>query len=127
MRMRAINAPDGAAAIGGYAQAIEVTSPARLLSISGQIPETADGTVPEGFEDQARLAWANIIRQLNAAGMTLDNLVRHTTWLADRRYRESNSRIRQEVLGHRAPALTVVVAEIYDPAWLLEIEAIAAA
>ena len=127
MRIRPINAPDGPPAIGGYAQAIEVESPSRLLFISGQIPETADGTVPEDFESQARLAWANVIRQLAAAGMTLDNLVRHTTYLADRRYRDPNSRVRQEILGDRTPALTVIIADIYDSAWLLEIEAIAAA
>lgn len=33
--------------------------------------------------------------------------------------------VRQEVLGDRAPALTVVIATIYDEDWLLEIEAIA--
>jgi hypothetical protein len=32
-----------------------------------------------------------------------------------------------EALGGHEPALTVVIAGIYDPAWLLEIEAIAAA
>jgi 2-iminobutanoate/2-iminopropanoate deaminase len=31
------------------------------------------------------------------------------------------------VLGERAPALTVIITGIYDEAWLLEIEAIAAA
>ena len=43
--------------------------------VSGQIPVTADGSVPESFEDQARLCWANVIAQMRAAGMTLDNLV----------------------------------------------------
>jgi hypothetical protein len=31
------------------------------------------------------------------------------------------------VLGDRSPALTIVIAGIYDEAWLLEIEAVAAA
>jgi 2-iminobutanoate/2-iminopropanoate deaminase len=59
--------------------------------------------------------------------MSLDNLVKVTTYLSDRRYGRENSEIRQEVLGGRAPALTVVIAGIYDEAWLLEIEALAVA
>jgi hypothetical protein len=31
------------------------------------------------------------------------------------------------VLGGHSPALTVIIADIFDSAWLLEIEAIAAA
>jgi hypothetical protein len=50
-----------------------------------------------------------------------------TTFLSDRRWREDNRRIRIEVLGERAPALTVIITGIYDESWLLEIEAIAAA
>jgi 2-iminobutanoate/2-iminopropanoate deaminase len=35
--------------------------------------------------------------------------------------------VRNEVLGGRATALTVVIAGIFDAAWLVEIEATAAA
>jgi len=122
-----VNAADGPDASGGYAQAIEVAGAKRFLFISGQIPVDADGAVPETFEEQARLAWKNIERQLAAAGMTLENVVKHTTFLSDRKYREANSRVRREVLGDLTPALTVVIADIFDDAWLLEIEAIAAA
>ena len=127
MRMRAITAADGPAAVGGYAQAVEVSGASRLLFISGQIPETARNAVPAGFEAQARLVWGNVIRQLAAAGMTLDNLVKVTAFLASRDDRDANSRIRQEILGDRQPALSVIITGIYDPAWRLEIEAIAAA
>ena len=127
MRMRAINAEGAPQTSGGYAQAVEVAGASRLLFISGQIPEMAAGETPASFEEQARLAWANIIHQLDAAGMSLDNLVKHTTYLADRKHRAENSRIRREILGDRTPALTVIIAGIFDEAWLLEIEAIAAA
>lgn len=98
-----------------------------MLYVSGQIPVDADGTVPKEFETQARLAWKNVERQLMAAGMGLENIIKHTTFLASRRYREANSKVRQEVLGDLAPALTVIIADIYDEAWFLEIEAIAIA
>lgn len=127
MRIKAINALSGPQPAGGYSQAVDVAGATRLVFISGQIPETAQGDTPAGFEAQARLAWANVIAQLEAAGMTLDNLVKHTTYLSDRKYREANSSIRREILGDRAPALTVIIADIFDEAWLLEIEAVAAA
>ena len=104
-----------------------ITDHRRLLFISGQIPQDAHGAVPAGFDEQARLAWANLVHQLHAAGMTPNNLLKHTTYLSDRRYRDANSAVRREVLGDHAPALTVIIADIYDEAWLLEIEAVAAA
>jgi enamine deaminase RidA (YjgF/YER057c/UK114 family) len=48
-------------------------------------------------------------------------------FLSDRRYRAENARVRNELLGERKPALTVIICGIYDEAWLLEIEAVAAA
>jgi enamine deaminase RidA (YjgF/YER057c/UK114 family) len=59
--------------------------------------------------------------------MSLDNLVMHRTYLADRSYGLVNRKVRNEVLGGRETALTVVVAGIFDEAWLVEIEAVAAA
>lgn len=111
----------------GYAQAHLVTGAQRLLFISGQIPAGEDGQVPPDFKDQARLVWRNIERQLAAAGMTFADLVKFTVFLSDRRWRQANYEVRQEVLGDIAPAMTIIIAGIYDEAWLLEIEAIAAA
>ena len=110
-----------------YAGACEVAAGSRLLFVSGQVPERADGSVPQDFTAQCRLTWANIERQLQDAGMSLDNLVKVTTFLSDRRYRTDNSLVRREVLQDRTPAVTIIIAEIYDEAWLLEIEVIAAA
>lgn len=109
-----------------YAQAYAVQNYKDLVFISGQIPETKDGVVPETFDDQCRLTWKNIEAQLTDAGMTLTNLVKVTVFLSDRKYREANARIRQEILGVVSPALTIIVTGIYDEKWLLEIEAIAA-
>lgn len=111
---------------GGYSQALE-TRGGRLLHISGQIPQRADGTVPADFAGQCRAAWDNIGALLAAAGMSYANLVKVTTYLTSRDLAAVNSHIRQQVLGDARPALTVVIAQTLDPAWLLEIEAVAAA
>jgi len=124
--VRAVNAPDAPSPAGGYAQAVEVRTPRRVLYLSGQIPVTASGETPRDFDAQCRLVWANLEAQLRAAGMSLDNLVKVTTYLSHRRDAAANSRIRREALGARTPALTVIITGIYDETWLLEIEAIAA-
>jgi enamine deaminase RidA (YjgF/YER057c/UK114 family) len=123
---RAINAAEAPAAAGGYAQAVEVTGIRRILHVSGQIPVERDGGVPPDFASQCRLVWRHVEAQLRAADMSLDDLVKVTTYLSSRRHAEENSAIRREVLGTRTPALTVIIADIYDEAWLLEIEAVAA-
>jgi 2-iminobutanoate/2-iminopropanoate deaminase len=110
-----------------YCQAHEVSGFSRLLFVSGQVPEDAAGDVPPDFRSQCRLAWANVKVQLEAAGMSLDDLVKVTIFLSDRRWRGDNAEVRHEVLGPRTPALTIIITGIYDEAWLLEIEAVAAA
>jgi 2-iminobutanoate/2-iminopropanoate deaminase len=110
-----------------YAQGALVTAASRTLFVSGQVPEDADGTVPDDFDAQCRLAWRNVLAVLEQAGMGVRNLVKVTVFLSDRRYREANARIRHEVLGGHSPALTIIITGIYDQAWLLEIEAVAMA
>ncbi|MGH6922702.1 MAG: RidA family protein [Propylenella sp.] len=127
MKRRDINAKDAPQPLGGYLQAVELTEAKRILLISGQIPVMADGSVPANFEEQARLAWANLIAQLRAADMTLDNLVKVTIFLSDRKYIPEYRKIRTEVLGGRQIALTTIITGIFDEEWLLEIEGVAAA
>ena len=126
MNIIAINAESAPAASGGYSQALEVQGAKRLLFISGQIPETQAGSVPEGFPAQAKLVWKNVVAQLHAAGMSVSNLVKVTTFLSSREFAIANREARYEALGKHAPALTVVIVGIFDEQWLLEIEAIAA-
>jgi len=110
-----------------FAQACEVSGHERILFISGQVPADQDGAVPEDYPSQYRLAWANVERQLKAAGMSFDNLVKATIFLSDRALIAQSAGLRHSVLGLRCPAITIVLTGIYDEAWLLEIEAIAAA
>jgi enamine deaminase RidA (YjgF/YER057c/UK114 family) len=126
MLVEPIEAPDAPPAEGGYAQALRVAGAGELLFVSGQVPVDSAGDVPAAFGDQCRLVWRNVEAQLRAAGMGLGDIVKVTTFLSRRAYAEENSAIRRELLAGHAPALTVVIADIFDPAWLLEIEVIAA-
>ncbi len=126
MLLEPINAADAPAPGGGYAQAVRVSGAGELLFVSGQVPVRIDNQVPAAFGDQCRLVWANVEAQLRAAGMRLADIVKVTTFLSDRAYAEENSAIRRELLAGLSPALTVIITGIYDPAWLLEIEVVAA-
>ncbi len=112
---------------GAYPQAVEVTNPTRWLYLSGQVPVAPDGSLAADFTGQCEQVWDNIETQLTAADMTLDNLVKVTTFLSDRAYALENREVRVRRLAGRQPALTVIVTGIFDQAWLVEIEAVAAA
>jgi 2-iminobutanoate/2-iminopropanoate deaminase len=127
MKTTLVNSEFAPRAAGGYSQALEIQGASKLLFISGQIPEAMDGSVPDGFAAQAELAWGNVLSQLRAADMNVTNLVKITTFLSSREYAIPNREARQKALGAHAPALTVIIAGIFDEKWLLEIEAIAAA
>ena len=127
MKLTSINSPSAPQSAGGYAQAVDISGVQRLLFVSGQIPETVTGNVPAEFSAQARLVWQNVIAQLEAAGMSIGNLVKVTVFLSSREFAAANREVRQEALQGHAPALTVIIAGIFDERWLLEIEAIAAA
>jgi 2-iminobutanoate/2-iminopropanoate deaminase len=125
VKRTSINAVDAPQSSGGYSQAVLVKDAKRTLYISGQIPMDRAGKVPEAFTEQARLTWANVMAQLEAAEMDTSNIVKVTTYLSDRQYADENGAERRSVLGDHAPALTVIICGIYDQAWLLEIEVVA--
>jgi 2-iminobutanoate/2-iminopropanoate deaminase len=126
MKRALINAKNAPDPRGGDTQAVKIEDFKALLFISGQIPVSDDDKVPESFEDQARLVWRNIDAQLKAAGMSKTDLVKVTTYLSDRHHATANREIRSEYLGSIAPAMSVVIASIFDGKWMLEVEAIAA-
>ena len=125
MTVRRINAKDGAGVFGAYVQALEVRDTTRRVYVSGQAPVRLDGTLPDTFKEQAEAVWNNILAQLRAADMDAKNIVKATTFLVDRKYRDENRDVRMEMLGGHTFALTVVLAGMFEDGWLLEIDAIA--
>jgi 2-iminobutanoate/2-iminopropanoate deaminase len=127
MKITPVNSMTGPAAVGGYSQAALVEGANKLLFVSGQIPESVNGAVPDNFESQCRLVWSNLVAQLKTAEMAITNLTKVTIFLSSRQYADINSKVRQEILGEHKPALTIIIAGIFNEKWLLEIEAVAAA
>jgi 2-iminobutanoate/2-iminopropanoate deaminase len=79
---QAVSTPSAPAAIGPYSQAIKAGA---LLFVSGQIPiDPATGhMVTADVGAQTHRVFQNITAILEAAGATLDDVVRTTVYLAD--------------------------------------------
>ena len=110
-----------------YAESLEVRGASRTLFISGQIPTDESGVVPAEFGQQCRNAWRRILNLLEQNDMEPRNLVKITTYLRDRADKDDSRRIRNEVLGDLRPSLTVIIVDLYEADWLVEIEAVAMA
>lgn len=79
--MKLIDTKNAPGAIGPYSQGFVVGS---LVITSGQIPvNPADGTVPEGIAAQAEQSCKNVAAILEAAGTSMDKVVKTTCFLAD--------------------------------------------
>jgi len=125
MHTRELNSNLAPQPASSYSQAVEVTGATRILHVSGQIGTEIDGTAPPSMTEQARLAWRNLAAQLAAADMSFDNLVKVTQYIADIGEIGESRVARAEALGDRRPASTVVSCALANPAWKIEIEAIA--
>ena len=114
------NAPG---AIGPYSQAIDTGS---FVFISGQIPvNPATGEVPEGIEAQAAQSMANIKAILAEAGLTMDNVVKTTVFLADMSLFADMNKVYAENFTAPFPARSTVAVKELPKQVLVEIEVIA--
>jgi enamine deaminase RidA (YjgF/YER057c/UK114 family) len=114
------------AATDDYVHAMEVRGAGRLLFVAGTMGLDPAGKPGTGLEDQLELIWSNIRAILASADMTVDNIVRLTSYLRDPAYAEANAAARTAALGGRRVPTTAIVATTLDNNWLIEIEAIAA-
>jgi enamine deaminase RidA (YjgF/YER057c/UK114 family) len=105
---------------------MEVRGAERLLFVAGTMGLDADGVPGATLEEQLELIWSNLRRILAGADMTVDNIVRLTSYLRDPAYAEANAAARVKALGGRAVPTTAIVAQTLVSEWLVEIEVIAA-
>lgn len=110
-----------------YVHAVEVQGPTRLLYVSGTMGLNTRGRPGRTLAEQLELVWSNIRVILGDAGMTVDNIVRVTSYLREASYAESNQNARVAALNGRVVPCTTIVAQTLTPDWLVEIEIIAAA
>jgi len=110
-----------------YSHAVEVSSNARLLFISGLNGYLSDGkTMPDSFEEQGEIIWGHIGLILKSAGMSYENIISLRTYLSSPEYDEPNVKLRMKYMGKDQPASTVICCQLLESKWKLEIEAVAA-
>src|SRR4029450_7925522 len=111
-----------------YSQGVRVGQAQTILFLSGQVAYTPDGGVAcrGDFKGQARGAFEAIKALVESQGGTMSNIVKITTYVTDMMYRVDLVPLREEFLGKKGPASTLVeISALAHPDWLIEIEAIA--
>ncbi|MBY5355592.1 RidA family protein [Rhizobium leguminosarum] len=127
MEMIAHNPANGIyAASPDYIHALEVRQPSRLLFVSGTMGLDQQGMAAADLEGQLDLIWSNLRAILTSADMTVDNIVRLTSYLSDGAFVEANQNARLGALNGRAVPTTAIIVETLRDDWLVEIEIIAA-
>lgn len=98
-----------------------------LLFVSGQLAITPQGESLAGadLETQTRQALANLLAVVEAAGGSLDRVVRVTAYLADAQGWPVFNRIYAEVFGAHRPARAVVPVQPFAGGFVVEVEAVA--
>jgi enamine deaminase RidA (YjgF/YER057c/UK114 family) len=127
MAHKLTNPPTVRTPSGMYSHSVEVAANARWLFVAGQTGVAPDGTVPDGIEAQAELAWKNLIDVLAASGYAMEDVVWMKTFLTRREDRDGYNRVRGRYLGSHRPGSTfLIVSGLADPRYLVEVEAVAA-
>ena len=122
VKMKETKTNNAPAAIGPYSQAITVGN---MLFTSGQIPiNPATGEIPEGVEEQARQALANVKNLIEAAGGKIDNTVKTTVFIKNMDDFGKINEIYAKYFTEPYPARSCVEVARLPKDVLLEIEAI---
>jgi enamine deaminase RidA (YjgF/YER057c/UK114 family) len=114
-------------ATSDYVHAMEVREPKRFLYVAGTMGLDQNGVAGKTLGEQLDLIWRNIRAILASADMTVDNIVRLTSYLRDPAYAEENARARVKALNGRVIPTIGIVAQTLSSDWLVEIEVVAAA
>jgi enamine deaminase RidA (YjgF/YER057c/UK114 family) len=115
------------AATDDYVHALEVIGPQRFLFVSGTMGLDPTGAPGKTLEEQLDLIWSNIRTILASAGMSVDNIVRLTSYLTDPAFTDANVKARLAALHGRTIPTTAIVVRTLVSTWLVEIEIVAAA
>ena len=121
--------PQGMSAPPTYSQVVEVSGPHRVVYLAGQTGQDASGKIAQGIHDQAVQVMENIKTALASVGGGFEHVVKLNSYMLDidghgPAYRE----VRASYFSNKAalPASTLLqVSRLANPAFLLEVEAVA--
>ena len=120
---KVISTTNAPAAIGPYSQAIEANG---FVFASGQIPVNPEtGEIPEGIEAQAEQVMKNVMNLLEAAGTSVDQVVKTGVFIKNMDDFATINGIYAKYFAKDCPARSCVEVARLPKDVLLEMEAIA--
>jgi enamine deaminase RidA (YjgF/YER057c/UK114 family) len=115
------------APLGLYSHTVSVPEGTELIFLSGQVGVRPDGSAPTTIEEQADQVFTNLIALLKAHGLEPTSIVKLTVFMVAGHDGDAVRAARLKHLGAHRPASTAVfVSQLVDPAWFVEVEAVAA-
>jgi 2-iminobutanoate/2-iminopropanoate deaminase len=116
-----------ASQIGAYSDALEAGPNLRWLMTSGTPGLSLTGELPDDISGQAELAWEHIVRMLDRAGMTVNDIVKVTQYLTHAEDIPVYAKVRTRFLaGVRPASMLLVIPQLVRPEFLVEVEIVAA-
>lgn len=125
MSKQVIHTNASPAAVGPYSQAV-IAGTGKTIYLSGQLglePNSGE-LVSENFEGQVRQAFANMQAVIEAAGGTLDSVVKLTLFLTDLSKFASANAIMAEIIPEPYPARSTIGVASLPKGGQFEVEAI---
>jgi len=123
MDMNVVYTDRAPAAIGPYSQAIDL---GEVVFTSGQIPVSPiDGTFSSDVAEQAHQCLKNLREVLEAAGSSLDKVVKTTVFIADMDQFGAINEVYQQYFSQPYPARSCVQVARLPKGVAIEVEAIA--
>ena len=123
MAMTRVTTDNAPAAIGPYSQAIKANG---FIFTSGQIPLTPDGKLVEGdIHEQTRQVLTNLNAVLEAAGSSLEHIVKTTIYLTNMDDFIAVNTVYAEFFAGTYPARSTVAVKTLPKNVQIEIDAIA--
>jgi len=119
--------PEGLSKPPGYTHVVEVTAPARLVYIAGQLGNDREGKLSSEFRLQAVQTFENLKTALAAVGGQFQHVVKFNTYLVDVKYLPVLRQVRDSYLAdkNRPASTTIAISGLAREGALLEIEAVA--
>ena len=105
-----------------------VVKAGKLLFIAGQTGANAEGKIPAGMKEQLEQVMMNLATALKSQGADFSHVAKMTTFVTSiSEFRAPEiAAVRAKYLGASPPANTLVqIQQLADPAYKVEIEAIA--
>lgn len=119
---KVISTEKAPAAIGPYSQAIEVNGMVYTSGVIPVVPET--GEIPEGSRAQARQAFANLKNLVEAAGCSMEQVVKTTVFIKEMDDFGAINEVYAEFFPAPYPARSCVEVARLPKDVMLEVEAV---